>query len=62
MCQQERSELEKAMPQFQRDALDRAREMEMKNRLENPAVMDALTRIEAKVDGLLAEVRRLAQR
>lgn len=52
--QQLRSEEERGMPEWRREALDRQRGLDVQRRLENPALYAQLDRIEAKLDKLLA--------
>ena len=51
--QQMLPEHERNMPEWERDALDRQRALNLQRRLENPALYEQLDRIEAKLDKLL---------
>ncbi len=56
--QQARSEAEREMLQWQRDHLDRMRELRIQRRLENPALYEQLDRLEAKLDALIIGLSR----
>lgn len=52
--QQQRSESERRLPEWERAALDQRRNAEMMNINQNPAIWDKLRLIEAKLDKVLA--------